>query len=174
MLPTPRIMCFPASFAKLFTLALAAFPLACAPSASPGSGDANTSDAQVGCTPADGDLYIPGMTKTSAAQRFSFELVSSDPAPPALDDNRFVVRVADADGTPRSGELEVTLEMPQHGHSSPTAPQIRFDAADKTFTLAPLRLFMVGSWRFTFTFTPDSGPSPVIAGDSAVFQFCVD
>src|SRR4051812_30061579 len=58
MLPTPHIMCSPASFAKLLTLALAAFPLACAPSASPGKGDANTSDPQVGCPPADGDVYI--------------------------------------------------------------------------------------------------------------------
>ena len=126
----------------------------------------------VGCNAGDGDAYSAGMKKTGAAAQLEFTLVSSTPAPPALHDNEFIVQVSDRDGTVLEGELSVTLDMPEHGHPSPTQPEIRFDAESRAFSLAPVNLFMVGLWRVTFSFqgTVDGAPR----SDSAVFEFCID
>jgi hypothetical protein len=128
------------------------------------------------------DSYAPGLQKSGANGLYGFELVSSTPAPPALNDNTFVLRVTDANGDPLSGQLSAALDMPEHGHSSPETPVISFDPSSGNFTLDPMDLFMVGLWRFTFTFTPDASSVDGAAGaagdapatDSAVFEFCVD
>jgi hypothetical protein len=125
------------------------------------------------------DNYAPGLTKLGTNGELTFTLVSSTPAPPALDDNTFLVQVSGPDGTPLAGELSAVLDMPEHGHTSPKTPVITFDAASGSFSLDPMYFFMVGLWRITLTFEPaasgaagagDAAGSP----DSAVFQFCVD
>jgi len=131
------------------------------------AGSGNT----VGCRAEDADVYAPGLEKPGTAGHFAFTLVSSNPAPPAVDDNRFVVAVSDADGNPLDGNLSVTLDMPEHGHSG-IPPESRFDSEQKAFILEPLRLFMVGLWRFSFEFEATVAGAPV--ADSAVFEFCVD
>ena len=136
----------------------------------------------VGCeTQAGVDSYAEGMKKLGAAGLYRFELVSSMPAPPAVDNNRFVVQVTQADGTPVNGQLSVALLMPQHGHQGPPPPVITFDSASKAFTLDPMDLFMVGVWKITFSFTPESAEAGAAgaegvtsAGDSAVFEFCIE
>jgi YtkA-like len=125
------------------------------------------------------DSYTAGLTKLGANGELTFTLVSSTPAPPALDDNRFLVQVSGLDGTPVAGELSAVLDMPEHGHTSPKTPVIAFDAASGSFSLDPMYFFMVGIWRITLTFEPavsgagGAGDSASSA-DSAVFQFCVD
>ncbi|HYP97536.1 MAG TPA: hypothetical protein VER96_02610 [Polyangiaceae bacterium] len=133
---------------------------------------AGASGNAVGCRPSDGDSFVPGLQKPGAAGHYDFTLLNSWPAPPALDDNRFLVQVTDADGNALDGELRVTLEMPEHGHQSPKQPEIRFDDESQAFMLDPMRLFMVGLWRITFHFEamPDGAP----LADSAVFEFCID
>jgi hypothetical protein len=138
-----------------------------------GAPGAASPEAGVGCTQAEADAYTPGMKKQGDAGRYAFELLSSAPAPPALNDNTFVMQVTDADGNPVSGELSVALDMPEHGHPSPAQPEIVFDPASNAFTLDPMRLFMVGLWRLTFSFQPDS-PTAAAESDSAVFKFCID
>lgn len=135
-------------------------------------GTAGASGISIGCRATDGDRYEPGLVKIGSAGLFDFTLVSSTPAPPALDDNRFVVRVSDAEGNAVGGDLRVALDMPEHGHPSPKQPDIRFDAETGTFLLDPMRLFMVGLWRITFDFE-SAGSDPPLA-DSAVFEFCID
>jgi len=126
----------------------------------------------VGCSPSDGDVYVAGLKKAGRAGRFDFTLVSSTPAPPALDDNRFIVRVSDGDDNAAFGDLSVVLEMPEHGHRSPKQPEIHFDAENEAFVLEPMRLFMVGLWRITFSFEGEVDGAPL--DDSAVFEFCID
>jgi hypothetical protein len=126
----------------------------------------------VGCRSSDGDSYAPGLEKAGTAGRFTFTLVSSMPAPPALDDNVFVLRVSDTDGNPADGALSVALEMPEHGHPSPKQPEIRFDPDSRAFTLEPMRFFMVGLWRVTFDF--QASRTEAASGDTAVFEFCID
>ena len=117
-------------------------------------------------------MYAAGLQKPGAAGRFDFTLVSSTPAPPALDHNLFVVQVSDPDGNATMGELSVTLDMPEHGHPSPKQPDIRFDAESKAFFVEPVQLFMVGLWRITFEF--DARVEGASRADSAVFEFCID
>jgi hypothetical protein len=181
----------------LLTLLMAAACAAC----SSGSPSAAASDAgttpdapsgEVGCATQPGlDDYAAGLKKPGGMGRFEFELVSSNPAPPALDDNTFVVRVTGAGSDePLNGDLSVALDMPQHGHPSPTPPTITFDPATKLYTLDPMNLFMVGLWQITFSFASVSqlengaagsagGPDDADAAsngpaDSAVFKFCIE
>ena len=177
------------------TLLLAAICCACSPASSsvadPDGGNTPLGDApsgEVGCTEQAGlDNYAAGLKKPGDAGLYNFELVSSSPSPPALDDNTFVVRVTGADGKPVNGELGVTLDMPEHGHPSPKQPSIRFVPDTQVFTLDPMDLFMVGLWRITFSFAPlDSrdgaagaagaagAPTSSEPADSAVFKFCIE
>jgi hypothetical protein len=155
--------------------------------ASNGNGGAGaalaTPTGTVACTSETGvDTYAAGLMKPGENGLFDFELVSSSPAPPALNDNTFVVRVTGPDGTPLDGTLSATLFMPEHGHSSPDVPVVTFDASTSAFTLDPMNLFMVGLWRITFTFEPSVAALAGAAGesdgadasDTAVYEFCVD
>jgi hypothetical protein len=133
---------------------------------------AGATGSTVGCRPSDGDVYAAGLEKHGAAGLFDFTLLSSMPAPPALADNRFVVQVSNADGDLVEGELSVALDMPEHGHPSPKQPEIRFDAESEAFVLEPMRLFMVGLWRISFSFEAELAGAR--STDSAVFEFCID
>jgi hypothetical protein len=153
-------------------------------SAAGADSDAATSD--VGCANEAGlDSYAPGLHKLGDAGLYDFKLLSSDPAPPALDDNTFIVQVSESGGEGLNGELGVTLDMPEHGHSSPKQPTIAYDPIKRAFTLTPMDLFMVGLWRFTFSFTPTTDDGAAGAGgavaaassqpaDSAVFKLCIE
>jgi hypothetical protein len=126
----------------------------------------------VGCRASDGDVYSPRLMKPGAAGHFDFTLLSSTPAPPALADNSFVVQVSNAEGDPVEGTLSVALDMPEHGHPSPKQPEISFDGESRAFVLEPMRLFMVGLWRITFSFEAELDGAR--STDSAVFEFCID
>ena len=142
------------------------------PSADSGPAAAGAMGSAIGCRPSNGDVYAADLEKLGAAGHFDFTLVSSSPAPPALGDNQFLVRVSRADGGPVDGQLSVALDMPEHGHPSPKQPQISFDAEGNVFSLDPMRLFMVGLWRITFSF---EGPvDGATLSDSATFEFCID
>ncbi len=135
----------------------------------------------VECTGAGIDTYAPGLQKNSTSGAYSFELVSTSPSPPAVNDNTFVVHITDQAGVAQAGTLTAALDMPQHGHSSPKVPLVTFDEASGNFTLDPMDLFMVGLWRITFSFTPsaDAGAAGATgdgaaAMDTAVFQLCIE
>jgi hypothetical protein len=132
---------------------------------------AGATGSTVGCRPSDGDVYAAGIDKPGAAGYFDFTLVSSTPAPRALNDNLFVVQVSDAAGNAISGDLSVVLDMPQHGHQG-TTPDIRFDVESNTFQLQPIYFFMVGLWRISFSF--EGLADGALRTDSAVFEFCID
>ncbi|HEY0463001.1 MAG TPA: hypothetical protein VGC79_02280 [Polyangiaceae bacterium] len=141
------------------------------PAANEPAATAGASGSAVGCRPSDGDLYEAGLDKPGTRGNFVFTLVSSTPAPPALNDNRFVLQVSDANGSVMTGALSVMLDMPEHGHYG-QQPEIRFDAESQAFVLEPLDLFMVGLWRFSFSFEGTVSGAP--RTDSAVFEFCID
>ena len=158
--------------------ALLAIPSACSSStsdATPHGTQPDGSAGSVGCSNSASDGYEPGLKKAGQAGKLEFALLSSSPAPPALDDNTFVVQVTDSEGNPVEGELSVALDMPEHGHPSPALPTVTYDADSRAFTLDPMRLFMVGLWRITFSFVPAAPVSETDGeGDSAVFEFCID
>jgi hypothetical protein len=140
------------------------------------------------------DAYEPNLKKAGQNGVLTFEIVSSDPAPPEQGDDTFVVKVTHADGTAFHGTLVLPTEglwMPLNGHG-PTIPAvITYDASQDTFTLAPVNLFMLGLWRVTLQAieNPDANegdaaeagtsddataPSaPAQPTDAAVFYFCI-
>ena len=64
--------------------------------------------------------------------------------------------------------------MPEHGHDSPTAPVISYDAATSTFTLNPVDMStMGGTWRVALTVS-DTSTVPSVPVDAADFDFCID
>jgi hypothetical protein len=139
------------------------------PSASPS--DAGTVDESpvIGCLndPRD-DTYVQGLAKAGKSGQLQFVLVSSDPAPPAVGNNTWVVKIVDAKGAPVTGATfpSITAFMPDHGHGSQAKP-VATDNGDGTYTITPLYLFMGGLWQITLQ--AQSGA----ATDSAVYSFCI-
>jgi hypothetical protein len=119
------------------------------------------------------DTYTAGMVKKSTSGALTANLVSADPAPPALRTNAWTVKLTDASGAPVTGAtLSVVPFMPDHGHGSSIVPEVMPGTDPGTYTVGSLYLFMPGVWRVTFGVVPDGGtPS---ADDEVQFFFCVE
>ncbi len=115
------------------------------------------------------DTYTAKLEKPGLLGMFSFELTSSEPAPPAKGANRFEVRVTGADGEALEGELAVELDMPDHGHGTSVTPVVSFDAASGIYTIEPVQLFMPGVWRVGLELV--TGDTEL---DRAEFFFCIE
>jgi hypothetical protein len=141
------------------------------------SGDAGDLDALVGevsCTDDPRvDTYTAHLSKMGTGGALSFEIQSSDPAPPAKGGDTFMVKITDATGAAMTGDLTVSLYMPDHGHGTTVDPVITFDPATQTYKLDPLYLFMPGVWRIQLSSYAGSadGGAPV---DSVFFYFCIE
>ena len=179
--------------AATLSLAVAAAGLVACSAAAPAAGDAGASGT-ITCVPESGpyqvDTYSADMKRTGENGILSFELVRSDPAPPALGNNTFVVKISRADGSPFTGDLYIDprsgVFMPLHGHGASVLPVVTFDPASGTSTLTPMDLFMPGLWRITLQGDEAAASSEAgIAGDGGmqvaqsavdigVFYFCVE
>lgn len=94
------------------------------------------------CTPADDRNWSHSGQTDSFALRWT-----SAPSPvPLAADFAWTLRVEDLDGRGVEGaDVELAVEMPEHGHGMSVAPVLTEDGADYTF--APLRFSMPGWWR---------------------------
>jgi hypothetical protein len=121
----------------------------------------------VSCDDPREQAYAPNMQVTGKTGVFTFVLVSSSPAPPADEQNTWVVQVLDANGQPVTGATlsSVTPTMPlmSHGTSTPTIVA----NGDGTFNVSNVYLFMAGLWEVTMS--AKNGTQV----DSASFFFCV-
>jgi hypothetical protein len=117
------------------------------------------------------DPFSAGMAKDGARGALTFELLTSDPAPPAKGDNAWTLRIVDAADEPADVSLEVQLSMPDHGHGSPVVPKISRDAGH--FSVAPLNLFMAGVWQIDFH-AKDSERDDETPLDDVSFFFCIE
>lgn len=118
------------------------------------------------------DAFSAGTSKDGKRGALSFDLVESDPAPPSKGDNTFTLRVTDSEGEPAEVSLEVLATMPDHGHDSPSVPEISFDEAQQAFTVTPLDLFMAGVWRIDFSARATDDEQTAL--DDVSFFFCVE
>jgi hypothetical protein len=125
------------------------------------------SDAVVGCSmDSRAEAYAANLAKMGQSGAIKFVLTASDPAPPAKGNNTWTLKLLDAAAKPMPGAtVGVKAFMPDHGHGSSVVPQVT-PAADGSYTVAPLYLFMPGLWQITFTV---DGAVP----DKVVFSFCV-
>jgi hypothetical protein len=163
-----------AAVASLTLLCAGVF--ACSPSSSDPADAGSSSDqasgddgALIGCqNDSRADAYAANLTKTGKSGLFQFVLMSAKPAPPALNDNSWVLRVLDAKGNPLPNPsiVSVTPYMPDHGHGTSAVP-VATSNGDGSFTISPLYLYMAGLWQITIV--AQSGSQK----DSAVFSFCI-
>jgi hypothetical protein len=109
--------------------------------------------------------YQPGMSVKSASGNLNFQLLSSNPGPPAKGTDVWSLKVTNAAGQSQSNlNMSVLPFMPDHGHGTSIDAQITA-GADGTYSVKPIYFFMPGVWRITFS---TAAPS-----DTAVFFFCV-
>jgi hypothetical protein len=119
------------------------------------------------------DTYTAKLEKPGARGLLDFELVASDPAPPAKGPNTFELSVKDADGMPLSGNLGVELLMPDHGHGTQVPPVVTFDADSNEYDIDPVYLFMPGVWRVELDYYGDA-PLDSEPVDRATYFFCIE
>jgi hypothetical protein len=119
------------------------------------------------------DTYTASLQKEGARGVLTFELVSSEPAPPAKGPNTFELVVTGADGVPLSGNLGVELLMPDHGHGTQVPPVVTFDAESSSYDVRPVYLFMPGVWRVELDYYGDA-PVDAEPVDHATFFFCIE
>jgi hypothetical protein len=151
-------------------LALLAFAIA---TVACGSGN-TTPDADEGkaCMEAKrGEDYHVALEHAGAKGQLDFTLMSATPAPPAFNDNTWIVQInamsGGVVGAPATGAaLTVTPFMPDHAHGTlPVGVQPMPDAGQ--YKLSPITLWMAGLWETTIDATAGS------AHDSTVFRFCI-
>jgi hypothetical protein len=120
------------------------------------------------------DTFVVGLDKPGAGGALDFQLMSAEPAPPARDDNSWIVQInsmaSGVVGAPIDGAtLAVTPFMPAHQHGSPIRAQITPVAGQPgQYAISPVNMWMPGVWETTIQAT--SGDTT----DKAVYRFCID
>ncbi len=146
--------------------------LACAATAMLACGDdgGNADAMAVSCQLEDrDDTYVAGLEKTGA-NGVTVVLVEATPAPPAKDDNSWLLRVLDGTQTPLPGlEVTVTPFMPDHGHGTPVVTEVTEQAETGEYVADPVNLWMPGLWQTTVEITDNDAIS-----DSVMFSFCIE
>jgi hypothetical protein len=131
-------------------------------------------DEPVDCTKVTGtDEFVVGLQKTGTGGLLDFKLMSADPAPPARNDNTWIVQVSLMEsgvvGAPIDGAtLAVNPFMPEHQHGSPIRVTVTAAGSPGQYTLSPVNLWMPGVWETTIRAT--SGTTT----DSAIYRFCIN
>jgi YtkA-like protein len=113
------------------------------------------------------DIFVVGLEKTGAAG-YHVRLMSSDPAPPARNDNVWEIEVSDSAGATQPGlSVDVTTFMPAHGHVG--APTAVTDDGAGLYNADPVNLWMPGLWEITVKV----GGSDGTALDEVKYRFCI-
>jgi hypothetical protein len=119
------------------------------------------------------DTYTANLKKAGQRSMLTFTLVESKPGPPIRGTNVLKLKVTKMDETPVTGDLQVKLWMPDHGHGTSVIPEITLDAVTSTYDIEPAYLFMPGVWMVQFTSyegAADAG-APL---DIGAFYFCIE
>ena len=137
-----------------------------------GDDDASAIDAGFNCEIDQRDEeFVAGMMKTGELG-VEFTLVSSDPTPPARDDNDWVVDLEDPDGPMVGASVTVRPFMPDHNHGTSIPAQIsEDDTTPGRYHVDRVNLFMPGIWEITLGATPAGGTAA--DKDTVVFTFCI-
>ncbi len=115
--------------------------------------------------------WEPPLEEEGANGLVKVRLLESEPAPPADTDNRWVVQVVDAAGTPLT-DAEITRvepRMPDHGHGSAVPTTVTPEGAEGRFVLNPVNLGMAGYWTIDVDVRLAGGET-----DTVQFRVCVE
>jgi hypothetical protein len=114
------------------------------------------------------DTFVVGLEKLGNAGLLDFKLMDATPAPPARDDNTWVIEIDMAGGAPVSGAAMVAVPfMPDHQHGTPIAVHITPEATPGQYKLTPVNLWMPGLWETTIQATAGT------TSDTVVYRFCI-
>lgn len=115
------------------------------------------------------DEFSLGLRRSGSAVTVTF--VTANPAPPAMDDNTWVVELSDLAGQPLADPSisAVTPFMPDHGHGTPIVATATATDTPGQFQLTPINLFMAGFWQVTLDIDAGGGIT-----DQVSFGFCVE
>jgi hypothetical protein len=163
---------FPLALVAFVPIALLAGAAGCggssetAPDVDPASSVSCSADPRV-------DTYSGEIDKAGELGVLSFRFFDLDPTPPAKGLNTFHVEVTSREGEIISGQLQVGLRMPDHGHGTSVEPIISAGVAPGNYTVQQLFLFMPGIWRLDFEVLAAPGEDAALL-DSVVLHFCVE
>ncbi len=135
------------------------------------SGGADATE-MVDCSTITGtDTLTTDLHHVGTAGLIDFKMISAMPAPPARDDNTWVIEIDSMAngvvGNPIAGaSMTATPFMPAHQHGTPKQVIITPMTTSGQYQLQPVNLWMPGVWETTIKVT-----SPQT--DSAVFKFCI-
>lgn len=115
------------------------------------------------------DEFVVGLTKMGNANQLSFKLLSATPAPPARDDNTWLLQLDASTGPMANATVTVTPFMPDHQHGTPIAVEVEAMPTAGQYTLSPINMWMPGLWEITISAT---AAEPAV-DDSTVFRFCI-
>lgn len=135
-----------------------------------GSGGVDADDAPVNCAEVTGvDTFTVGLDKTGDGNVLDFKIMQATPAPPARNDNAWVVQLnAISGGAPVDGAtISVTPFMPAHQHGAGKTVKIMPMPTAGQYNLSPINLWMPGVWETTIDVTSAAG------SDKVVFKFCI-
>jgi len=130
-------------------------------------------DTQVNCaTETRDDDFVVGLEKVGEAQAIDVKLMSADPAPPARDDNTWVIQLnamsGGAVGAPMTGAtINVVPFMPDHQHGTPIGVDVMAMPDAGQYKLSPINMWMPGLWETTINVS--SGTTT----DKVVYRFCI-
>ena len=139
-----------------------------------GGGGSTTPDAEVvNCaTETRDDTFVVGLEKAGDAGMLDYKLISADPAPPARNDNTWVIQInamsGGVVGAPVTGAtVGVTPFMPDHQHGAGKRVVITPLADPGQYQLSPINMWMPGLWETAIDAQSASG------NDTVVFRFCI-
>ena len=136
------------------------------------SSSSGGADAGIDCSTIMGtDTFTVGLHHVGTAGLVDFKMMSAMPAPPARDDNTWILEIdamaSGVDGNPIDGAtMTATPFMPSHQHGTPKQVIITPTGTAGQYTLSPVNMWMPGVWETTVKV---SAPQ----SDSAVFKFCI-
>jgi hypothetical protein len=136
-------------------------------------GSMGDDDETVNCaTETRDDTFVVGIEKVGEQGKLNFKILSADPAPPARNDNAWVVQInamtSGVIGAPvTDATMSVTPFMPDHQHGAGKTVIITNLPDAGQYNLSPINLWMPGLWETTINATSASG------NDQVTFRFCI-
>jgi len=137
-------------------------------------GGGATPDADEGKACADakrGDIYTVGLEHPGLGGWLDFKLMSATPAPPAFNDNTWIIQINSMSGgvvgAPATGaSLTVTPFMPDHQHGTLKVNIEPMPDAGQ-YKLTPINMWMPGLWETTIDVEVGA------VTDKVVYRFCI-
>lgn len=131
-------------------------------------------DAPVNCDEITGtDQFVVGLEKIGMTNMLDYKMISGDPAPPARNDNTWVIQLNQMQGsTPgpavTGATVIVTPFMPAHQHGAGKSVLVTPMPTEGQYKLSPINLWMPGVWETTIEVV-----SSPLGTDKVVFKFCI-